>query len=74
VTDLPPYLTPAELAPLCSWTRRRTESMLRRAGILERLGGHWVVSSRRLSERLPEIYDRAFQHFVLGARSRHKSP
>lgn len=58
--DLPPYLTPNDVAEACSISRRRALTMLRGAGILEKIGGRWYVRESRLRERLPDIHDRAW--------------
>jgi hypothetical protein len=40
--------------------------MLKRAGILERIGERWCVGESQLRERLPEIYDRLYASIALG--------
>jgi len=39
--------------------------MLRRAGILQLLGGHYVVGSSLLRERLPDAAERVYAYYVL---------
>lgn len=63
---MPPYLRPSLVGKACNISRKEARGMLRRAGILERLGGHWVVGESRLRERLPEVYDRVYTHITLG--------
>ena len=47
-------------------SRRAAKGMLRAAGILELQGnGRWKVGEARLRERLPDVYDRVFEHFEL---------
>lgn len=53
-------------------SRRKAKSWLRRAGILELHGKHWVVSEARLRDRLPDVYDRVFAVFVLDTQSSPK--
>jgi hypothetical protein len=47
-------------------TRKKARSLLKRAGILEKIGGHWLVGESQLRERLPEVYERVYAHIVLG--------
>jgi hypothetical protein len=68
MSEVPPYITPAEIGKICKMTTKAARGMLRRAGILERLGGVWVVDESRLRERLPPVYDRVFAWFVLEDR------
>lgn len=46
-------------------SRRAAKSLLRGAGILELIGGRWYVGEARLRERLPDVYDRVYAHFLL---------
>jgi hypothetical protein len=62
---LPPLLTPAEVGRACRMSRRKAKNMLRACGLLERIGERWFVSESRLRERLPDVYDRVFEHFVM---------
>jgi hypothetical protein len=41
------------------------KSMLRGAGVLELIGERWFVAESRLRERLPDVYDRVYEAFVL---------
>lgn len=66
MSQIPPYLTPGEVGKACSMSQRRARSLLHRAGILERIGGHWAVGESQLRERLPEVYDRVYAYIVLG--------
>jgi hypothetical protein len=50
-------------------SRRKTRSLLRRAGILEKIGGQWLVGESQLRERLPEVYERVYAHIILGTQS-----
>lgn len=47
-------------------SRRAAKTMLRGAGILELVGGRWKVGESRLRDRLPDVYDRVFEHFTMG--------
>lgn len=67
MTDIPPYLTPSQIGRACRMTSRKAKSLLRRAGILERIGERWLVGESQLRERLPEVYDRVYSHIVLRA-------
>lgn len=69
MSEVPPLLTPAQVGKACRMSRRKAKSWLRRAGILELHGKHWVVSEARLRERLPDVYDRVFTVFVLETQS-----
>lgn len=62
--NVPPYLSTGEVAEACEMPTRDARRMLERAGILERLGGHWSVAESRLRERLPDVYDRVFSMFA----------
>lgn len=47
-------------------SRRSAKSMLRGAGVLERHGnGRWFVGESRLRDRLPDVYDRVYEHFAM---------
>lgn len=46
-------------------SRRKAKSLLRGAGILERIGDRWYVGESRLRERLPDVYDRVYASIVL---------
>jgi hypothetical protein len=63
--DVPPYLLPREIAKACDMTRRQAARMLQRAGIMEKIGGIYMVGQSRLHERLPEVWDRVFERVVL---------
>lgn len=63
---MPPYLTPRDVANACRMSRKRAQSMLKRAGILERIGERWCVGESQLRERLPEVYDRVYTVVTLG--------
>jgi hypothetical protein len=63
--QIPPYLTPSEVGNACQISRRKAKSLLRGAGILERIGERWYVGESRLRERLPDVYDRVYEAFVL---------
>lgn len=60
MNEMPPYLTPAEVAKACGMQTRKARRMLSRAGIIERLGDRWVVAESRLRDRLPDVYARVF--------------
>jgi hypothetical protein len=48
-------------------SRRAAKTLLRGAGVLERHdNGRWYAGEARLRERLPDVYDRCFEYFVLG--------
>ncbi len=74
MSEIPPYLTPSQVGNACRMTRRKAKSLLRRAGILERIGERWLVGESQLRERLPEVYDRVYAHIVLRTRSDPKVP
>jgi hypothetical protein len=65
MSEMPPHLTPAVVGKACRMRTEKARRMLRRAGILERLGGAWVVGDSRLRERLPDVYERVFAYIVL---------
>lgn len=65
MTAVPPYLTPSEVGRACGMPGWKVKRLLRRIGIAEKHGGKWVVGESRLRERLPELYDRVFEHFEL---------
>ncbi len=74
MSPMPTYLTPRDVANACRMTRKRAQSMLKRAGILERIGERWCVGESQLRERLPEVYDRVYSAVALGperARAGH---
>ncbi len=65
-TQVPALLTPAQIGKACGMSRRAAKTLLRGAGILERIGERWFVGETRLRERLPEVYDRVYEAFVVG--------
>lgn len=67
--QIPPYLTPRQIGEACGMKGRTMRSLLRRADVLEKIGGHWMVGESQLRERLPEVYDRVYAHLVLGSES-----
>ncbi len=67
--QIPPYLKPSLVGKACGESRRKARGMLTRAGILEKIGGHWYVSESRLRERLPDVYDRVYAYIVLDTES-----
>ena len=69
MSQIPPYLSPGVVGKACAMSRFRARSLLSGAGILEKIGGRWMVGESRLRERLPEVYDRVYAHFILGAES-----
>lgn len=64
--QLPALLTPAQISKACGMSRRAAKTMLRGAGILERIGERWYVGETRLRERLPDVYDRVYEAIVFG--------
>jgi hypothetical protein len=67
VSEVPPYLKPSAVGRACRMSRRQAKALLKRAGILELIGGHWEVSAARLRESLPSVYDRVYEHIALGS-------
>jgi hypothetical protein len=65
VSEIPPLLSPSLVGRVCRMSRRSAKSLLRGAGVLERIGGRWYVGEARLRERLPDVYDRVYAHFLL---------
>ena len=65
MSEVPPYLTPSQVGRACRMSRRKAKSLLRGAGILERIGDRWYVGESRLRERLPDVYDRVYASIVL---------
>jgi hypothetical protein len=69
--QIPPYVTPVEVAEACGISRYEAEGLLRRTGILEQLGGKgkpWVASESRIREELPPVHERLYVWFVLGLK------
>lgn len=64
--QVPPYLKPSLIGKACGLTRKEAKSLLRRAGLLERIGTHDYVADSKLRDSLPEVYDRVYAHVVLG--------
>jgi hypothetical protein len=69
VSEVPPYLKPSAVGKACRMSRRQAKAFLKRAGILELIGGHWEVSTSRLREALPGVYDRVYAHIALGSEA-----
>ncbi len=67
MSSIPPLLSPAQVGRACRMSRRSAKTLLRGAGVLERhASGRWFVGEARLRERLPDVYDRVYEHFALG--------
>lgn len=64
-TRLPPYIEAADVGRACELTTQGAKKLLRRAGIAEKIGHRWVVGESRLRERLPEVYERVYEHMCL---------
>jgi len=54
---VPAHVTIADFAKACSYSPKMARSILRRAGLLERVDGVWGVSSERLRVALPDAFD-----------------
>lgn len=74
MTQVPPYISPGLVGKACGITRKAARSLLRRAGILERIGGRWLVGESQLRERLPEVYERLYTHIILGPETTQTGP
>lgn len=59
-------LSAAQVGRACGMSRRAAKNMLRGAGVLEQVGSRWFVGEARLRGRLPDVYDRVFEYFVMG--------
>lgn len=67
MNQVPPLISPAQVGKACRMSRRRAKSLLRRVGILELIGERWFVPESKLRERLPDVYDRVYEHFAIDA-------
>lgn len=65
--QVPPYLKPSLIGRACGLSRREAKALLRKAGLLERIGTHDYVGDSKLRERLPEVYDRVYAFVALGS-------
>jgi hypothetical protein len=74
MSEVPPYITPSQVGKASDMSTKRARRFLQRSGILEKIGGHWLVSESRLRERLPDMYDRVFHWFVLADQKRPETP
>lgn len=72
--EVPPYITPREVADACRMSRKRAQSMLKRAGILTKIGDRWCVGESLLREHLPEVYGRVYTHIILRPESAQAVP
>lgn len=63
---IPPLLSPAQVGKTCNMSRRAAKNMLRSAGVIEQVGARWYVGEARLRGRLPDVYDRVYEYFVMG--------
>lgn len=62
--QVPPYLSTREIAVACGAETRDMYLLLRKAGLLERIGGgHPLVDETRLRETLPTVYARVYLHY-----------
>lgn len=64
---IPPLLSPAQVGTACGISRRAAKNMLRGAGLLQLVGARWHVGEARLRERLPDVYDRVYEYFMMGS-------
>ena len=65
MSEIPPLLSPAQVGKACRMSRRKAKGLLRAVGILEQVGGRWYVGESKLRDRLPDLYDRVYEHFEL---------
>lgn len=63
---IPPYIKPSLISKACGMSRKEAKSLLRRAGLLERIGTHDYVGESKLRDSLREVYDRVYAYVVLG--------
>ena len=61
--EIPPYLSPTVIATASRVSRTTLMTQLRGLGLLQRMGRLYWVSSTALRERLPDYYERVFEHF-----------
>ena len=73
-TEVPPYLSPGQIARACKISRYRAFNELKGAKILEYRSGRWRVSRSRLCERLPEMFDDVVECFEAAAENRVGAP
>jgi hypothetical protein len=68
--QVPPYLSPGQIGRACDLSRKSALTELAGAGLVERNNRRRIrISSSRLRERLPDVYDRVYAWFVLRAET-----
>jgi hypothetical protein len=66
MADVPPVLTPLQVAKACKVTKKKARGWLRRAGALEKQGGAFIAHESVVREKLPDVYQRVYAYFVFG--------
>lgn len=65
--EVPPEITPLQVAKACKVSKKVALGWLRGAGILEsREDGRRFVQESRLKEKRPDTYQRVYAYFVFG--------
>jgi hypothetical protein len=64
MSDVPCYIPVSAVAKACKLSHKGARGLLRRAGILMRLGGHDVVGRSQLRERLTEAYEDVYTWYL----------
>jgi hypothetical protein len=70
--QVPPYLSPGEIARACGISRDKALTELNHASLVEWRGGRRRISASQLRERLSEMYDRVYTWFVLDNQPRRR--
>jgi hypothetical protein len=70
MVEIPPHITPAQVAQACGLTTRKAREKLRRLGILRKEpGGQCYVGDSRLREADGDLYDRVYAWFAERGRN-----
>lgn len=71
---MPPYVTPAQVAKACGWTRRVAFRKLQKLGLAHHDGERWQVTTDQLRELAGPIYARVYAHICLQAGGDRRRP
>lgn len=71
---MPPYVTPAQVAEACGWSRRVALRKLQKLKLAHHDGERWQVTTDQLRELAGPIYARVYAYLCLRATDGHSRP
>lgn len=71
---MPPYVTPAQVAEACGWSRRVALRKLQKLKLAHHDGERWQVTTDQLRELAGPIYARVYAHICLPTGEDRRRP